>query len=133
MILKPPRVLNSVTYIGEQDISPAVDGIKCPCLDQTLKNLLINLRYALSEVEDVCVRSFLLTASNNAFYHRSVDAFNSAKAKADLRFVRNREEPVALVDIGNQEINAVIFSVGDKRVHLVAVIHHHAEVGCIEG
>ena len=133
MILKSSRVLNSVTYVGEQNIPSAIDRIEGASLDQALKNFLIDFWYALGKVEDIRIRPFLLSASNNAFDYGSVDAFNGAETKANLRFIRNREEPVALVDIGNQEINAVVFCIGDKRVHLVAVIHHHAEVGRIEG
>ena len=46
-----------------------------------------------------------------------------------MLFVGRREEPVGEVDVGRQNFDAVGTGIIQKRLHLVALVHHHAEVG----
>ena len=61
------------------------------------------------------------------------DALDAAEPKADVFVIRYGEEPFALIDIGHEQLNAVLTRIINEVLHLLAVVHHHAQVGSHKG
>ena len=119
------------TRRGEQTGAVVVDAVEGAGTDQRLQHAPVDdaLVHAPAELEQPPEGPALPARVDDRLDGRFAGALDGAQSIADRGLPDRHEAVVRSVDVGRQDLEAVVDAVLDQLVHLVGVIHQRREVG----
>ena len=115
-------------HIGKKLASIRINRIESSSTNHLLKNLSIDAGNSGCQVKNIQIRTIHEPFIQKLFYDVLADALDGPQAETHCFFIRNREKPLAHIDIRRKHCYAHCSGIFNQCAHLLPRIHGQAQV-----